>query len=103
MCKAGGVIKSQVSSVDTPPPLFLSSPPLHTPPDGMDIDASHHDTHNNNNNDLPPSPSKRSRGGGGGGSGGGANGKRLRRLKIRYATTSRAQVRKGFVCQCVYM
>ena len=47
----------------------------------MDVDNHHHDLEDA----LTASPAKKSRGAGKGG-------KRLRRLKLRYATTSRAQV-----------
>ena len=48
---------------------------------------------------LTASPAKQSRGAGAG-AGGGKGGKRLRRLKLRYATTSRAQV---CMSVCVYV
>ncbi len=58
----------------------------------MDIDGSG-GAGGGGHDDLPPSPSKKGRG----------SGKRLRKLKLRYATTSRPQVSawEGFVISCV--
>jgi hypothetical protein len=77
----------RTSSPPLPPPL---PPPHHNnrspPPDAMDVDAPA-GRHGNGHDDVPASPSKKARGGPG-------SAKRLRRLKLRYATTSRPQVGK---------